>query len=238
MNIQPYSTSVEKRNRVRSMLTPQRNKWAVELILTAAARMGQQKFEKDDPRFEQAAKDLIDIILPTVSHLSQDEVEHVMALGACGELGDAISINSRTISGWFKTYMKDVRPKIAAKHKQSQNVIRELPPPEINKDFFLREAKQAAKDYDPADIELTPPRIFDIYVEYGLITNPEEKLKKHETRAVIEARKEKAEMPPKSKSIASIYSESMQRSEGDRILSWAKRLSVAEYYDWLRLRGE
>lgn len=242
MNTLPYAQTIESRNRVRNMLVPQRNLWALELIQTATARMGQNRFDKDDPRLQQAVKDFIDIILPTVSQLSQQEVEHVMALGACGELGDGVGISSRTIAGWFRVYMADVRPKIAAKYREETEVpVRELPPAEFGREYFEAEAKKAAYEYEPADTELIHPRMFDIYVEHGLIAEPEKKLAKHRERAQMEARKEarkeKMEEALAVRSIIGVWAKKRGQKEDGRVTAWCKRLAVAEYYDWLRVRG-
>lgn len=237
MNTSPYNQTKEGLNLVRNMLAPQMRLWVSEQLEITIARMGQRLVSKEDRVLTQAVIDFIDLIIPTVGHYSQEEVEDVLRLGALGELGDNVSMSSRTVSSWFRRYSTEHRPKIAKQHAidYPEPIVRELPPAELGREYYEREARVAAMEYEPSDIHLIHPRMFDIYAAHGLID--ESKLKKHTERAKVEAERERAAEPPAAVSMVAKWATSRGHKESDRVWAWCKRLAVAEYYDWLRVRS-
>lgn len=86
-------------------LAPQRREFIRQECILAAKRMGQGDVaEKNVQVLQQAANDLLEVVMTKYRYMSKAEFSHVMKMGAFGELGDNVAVSSRTFMGWFRKY--------------------------------------------------------------------------------------------------------------------------------------
>lgn len=114
-------SSIQGTNLYKNQLIPQRKRFVLDEVKLAAKRMGQNKI--DEEIFRVAAKDLIDEIERAYFFYSLEEIAEVMRMGATGQLGDSVSISSRTFISWFKEYKQNQRPKLFSAYRSSQTNV-------------------------------------------------------------------------------------------------------------------
>lgn len=211
---------------LREMLTDE--------IQHAYHRMGHNN--ATDAVIASAVIDMTEIVTEKYSGYSLDEVKEVLRLFALGDLGEYTHISARNLNIAFKTYHTTTRREIVEKNrlKTPRALIDEKCT--YDHEYFRNQFKEAAAKWEPADIAMIPPRIFDIYHAHGIIKDAKKAMTKHISRATMEVQKEQRELPMAAKSIAAIVAERKAKSTEERITQWAKRLAVAEMYDLERLK--
>ena len=236
MNTNPYSQTRKGLNLVKNMLVPQRNAWLTDIFKATIARMGQKTTIEGDKVVEYALTDFATILIPQNDSFSQDEIEEVLRLGATGELGDNIAMSSRTLTTWFKNYLNDYRPKVAAKLKESEPVkmLAEAPVPKLTVEMVIEHLREVYEDYHAGHIVMS--RTYDIAVQFGLMPDKYTDLKRFQDLARLEVTKDSAQRLNKGVLSIQDYQTAIKNTNDGSPLDQAmKRAALCAWFDWMKL---
>jgi hypothetical protein len=122
--------------------------------------------------FEITFTDLFEHIQEKFSFYSIEEIKDIMKLGAKGELGDKVSINTRTVIGWFTLYETEYRKKIKSAY-DAKNFTPQLDSgikdPERQRKVILDDMNQIKIDYiENKDQYHCSGVLYDIAFKWGI----------------------------------------------------------------------